>query len=230
MTRTGILGGVERDLGSAYGVPALDHMLESVGYAEFYGEWTHVRLLAHRYIAHNPGCRVILTQEFGGLNPYLVETMAQRMGVAAHFQLRRSFSLETTIDLVLQAAEEDMDSPVVVLDPYLYSPSDWRMYPKLTRLVGALRRLAQAAPLVVFNRPSRFAARLPEGGHFNRSSSQALFRVSGCAGRVGIHVNTMKHPARPREWTCIPYTEIYGYGDYATWRKWGAQRLLLEWL
>ncbi|MEM0120626.1 MAG: hypothetical protein QW514_05305 [Thermoprotei archaeon] len=218
--------------GVGFGVPLLDGLLEGAGYVEFYGEWGCVRLLAHRYLAYNVGCRLILTQEFGGISTYVLQSIARSLGRPPRVELRRAFSLEDTVEAILQTAAEDNYSPVAVMDPYLYAPTDWRKYSVLSRVVGALRRLARTRPVVVFNRPSKFAASLPEGGQFNRSSVNALYMVSRCRKRVGLHVEVKKHPAQPPRWVCVPYTEIYGYSGvgYDAWARWGGQRLLLEWL
>ncbi len=203
------------------GIAVLDGLITDSPFIEFYGEWSPVSLLMHRFVVENGG-DVILTQEFGGLNTYLIEKICRNVGKRAEARVVRSFSLDSTLDALRLAAESESQLAIVV-DPYLYSPGKWWEYAFLTKVTAELRRLAQLKSVVVFNRLSKFGKKTPEGGAFHSSSIFALVRITSL--KSVIHAALIKHPAQPVSRVDFTYAELYGAE-----RRWGEQRCLSEWL
>jgi hypothetical protein len=206
---------------SKTGIRALDEVLADTPFIEFFGDWSPVSLLAHRFMAQNSG-DVVLTQEFGGINTYLVERISKNIGEKPELRIVRAFSLETTIE-ALQLALESKSQLATVIDPYHYAPRDWREYSALTKITASLRALSLTKSVVVFNRSSKFGSKAPEGGAFHSSSVPVLIRVS--ASNRSLYATIVKHPALPQKRVSFTYTELYGLN-----KNWGEQRFLSEWL
>lgn len=202
------------------GIAGLDALLSDVGFAEFYGEWDGVSLIAHRFIAEN-GCDVVLTQEFGGINSYLLDKICKNIGKTPTFRVMRAFGLESTFEAIKEAANSASDV-VAVVDPFHFAPKKWFMYSDLTKIVAAIRGLAQNRLVAVFNRVTQFGKILPEGGLFHHSSVPAIVRVE--KERLGFAVQLMKHPSLSVKRVTLNYAQVYGVD-----KRWEDQRLLSEW-
>ncbi len=212
------------------GIPQLDSVVGEVpdGWiVEYYGDWGVVNALMHRVIALTAvefgGVAVVLTQEFGGLNPYLIVRLAKFFGggreVLEKVFVARAFKLEDTVAL-LEEAVEARPGRVVIVDPYLHLSSDPRTYWRATPITGYLRAFAASgSEVTVFNRVSKFGARLPEGGNFHHHSVHVLVSLT----RLGrsVRAELIKHPLKPYATTYFPLTDILKPPDRrATLLKW----------
>lgn len=201
------------------GIPDLDELLgggvERNSLTEFYSPSFNVlRLLYHRLILSLVGDGVISihAQEFSGLDPYLLRSMARRLGVdwnlvEANFRIARCFKVEDVLALVDAAAH--LSVPVVLIfDPFLHGGGpdlSWR-----------IRDLIKRATVVSINRGSTH----PRGGRYHSHTVHALIRMSPLG--EAVRVELVKHPSLPSSTTYITMGELMG--------EWGGQRPLLEWL
>ncbi|MCE4604398.1 MAG: hypothetical protein F7B20_05490 [Aeropyrum sp.] len=193
--------------------------------AEIYGSWRLVNSIMHKSIAclsREGPVAVILVQEFGGLDPYLVGRHAKILGGdLSRVLLSRAFKPET-IPHAIDSIPEGVRKAVVV-DPFLFAPDSPRDYWRLTPIVSAFKRaLGRGISIAVFNRETAFGRGfLPEGGKFHHHTLHAIARVSRCGAR-SLKLELVKHPHRPPAQTCIPSTEVGVH--------WDVQPRLLEWL
>ncbi|MCD6323674.1 MAG: hypothetical protein J7L55_01000 [Desulfurococcales archaeon] len=206
-------------------MPLIDRLASPVftGWiVEYFGDWGVVNLLMHRVIAANAagdGVAVVLVQDFGGFNPYLVRRFCMFFGTDfSKVVVSRAFKLEDAL-AALSAALREGFSRVVVADPYLHLPQDPRRYWEATPLTAGLRALAQGgAEVAVFNRVSRFGSYRPEGGNFHHHSTHVMIRFR--KGRRGIRVDLVKHPLKPEETVYIDVKDIYLPRSRPTLTKW----------
>ncbi len=205
------------------GLSALDELVGETDFLEFFGKWDTVNLLAHRFIVEHSGeVEVLLTQNFGAFDTYLLRRMGKNLGKRPEAEIARAFSLPSTVELLEGALSSD--APVAaVVDPYLFAPSDWRSYHLLTPITAALRHLAHTKPVVVFNRVTQFGKNVPEGGEYHLHTVPVLVEVS--ATPKAMLACLIKHPASPARRVWLPYPEIYGERVGRT----GVQRALTEW-
>jgi hypothetical protein len=203
------------------GIHTLDEALTHASFIEFFGDWSTVSLLAHRFVVENGG-DVVLTQEFGGMNTYLINKISKNVGKKPDFKIIRAFSLEGTIE-ALQLAFESESRTVTIIDPYYYAPKNWKGYSALTKITAALRALSLTKTVAVFNKLSKFGSKAPEGGAFHNSSVPVLIRVS--EGSRAAYATIVKHPALPQKKVSFTLAELYGLN-----KSWGEQRFLSEWL
>ncbi|MEM3670246.1 MAG: hypothetical protein QW767_00665 [Thermoprotei archaeon] len=203
------------------GIEKLDSLLNEITFAEFYGEWDCVNLLAHRFLAENGG-GAVLTQEFGGINTYLLSKINRNIGKSHSIQLVRAFGLDSTLEALNKSLSSDFET-VAVIDPFHYAPKKWFIYSDLTKITAAIRRLGQTKLVAVFNRSSQFSKLIPEGGTFHHSSIPAIIKVE--KGRLEIVARILKHPALESRTVRFSYAEAYGLD-----KRWSEQRLISEWL
>ncbi len=201
------------------GIPDLDELLgggiEENSLTEFYSPSFRVlRLLYHRLILSlvRVGVISIHVQEFSGLDPYLLRSMAKRLEVdwnlvEANFRIARGFKVEDVLALVDAAAH--LSVPVVlVFDPFLHGGDP--------HLSWKIRSLIERATVVSINRGSAH----PRGGRYHSHTVHTLIRMSPLGEAVRIEL--VKHPSLPGSTTYITMGELMG--------EWGGQRPLLEWL
>ncbi len=206
-------------------VPVIDELINPVfrGWiVEYFGDWEVVSLLMHRVIAANSvggGVAVILVQDFGGFNPYLVRRLCRAFGTDfGKVAVSRAFKHEDVL-AVMDVALREGFSKVVVSNPYLHLPSKPEAYWRATPLTARLRALAQGgAEVAVFNRISRFGRLRPEGGNFHHHSTQVMVRLA--RGRVGVRVDLIKHPFKPGGTAYVDLRDIYDPTPRTTLSKW----------
>ncbi len=183
------------------GVPSLDNLVqpvpESGWVVEFYGERRLAGLVGHHAIAEAARrglVAVVHVQEFGGLDPFLVQRLARARGASVdNILVARAFRLVDVPKLLADAVETGAKT-IVVVDPYLYSPATPIAYDRLTPLTAALRRAAGDALVVVVNRHSKFGRWRPEGGNFHHHSVHVMVRLH--TGSRGVLAELVKHPAK----------------------------------
>lgn len=202
------------------GLAELDRFVAGFSLVEIYGEWNTVSNLFHAVLSQTGG-DVILTQKFGGLDPYLVSRMSASRFSKPRIRLMRAFSTKDTIESLKRCAGESKE-PLFVVDPYLYSPKKWKEYSVLTPLTGALRETAKTRNVMVFNRVTRFGARSPEGGMFHASSLPVLIKVEPL--RRTLRFTVVKHPAFPNLTVHLDKRILSGE------TVWEEQLPLTEWL
>ncbi len=190
------------------GVRALDEMVGALPFVEFFGDWEAVKLLLHRFIVEHSGAlEILITQEFGALDTTTLRRLGRNLGVRPEATLSRSFSLQSTVEL-LRGALATEASVAAVVDPYLYAPSDPSGYGELTPITAALRALGGRKAVAVFNRISRFGRRAPEGGTYHHHSIPVIVELSANAAAVSARI--VKHPSLPPRRVLFSYAEIYG--------------------
>jgi hypothetical protein len=202
------------------GVDGLDRFVAGFSLAEIYGEWNTVNNLFHTVLSQTGG-DVILTQKFGGLDPYLISRMSAARFSRPRIRLIRAFSTKDTIESLNQCVGE-VKEPLFVIDPYLYSPKTWREYSELTPLTAALRDASKSRNVMVFNRITRFGSLSPEGGMFHASSIPVLIRVESL--RRTLRFTVVKHPALPNLTIHVDKRILSGE------TVWEEQLPLTEWL
>ncbi len=190
------------------GVRALDEMIGDLPFVEFFGDWEVVKLLFHRFIVEHSGeIEVLLTQEFGALDTTALRRLSRNLGVRPEASLSRSFSLQSTVELIRGALATEPPVAAVV-DPYLYAPSDPSGYGALTPVTSALRELGGRKAVAVFNRVSRFGRRTPEGGTYHHHSIPVIVELSASPSVLGARI--VKHPSSPPRRVLFSYAEVYG--------------------
>lgn len=205
------------------GVKALDDLVGGTSFAEFFGKWETVNLLAHRFIVENSGeVEVLLTQNFGALDTQLLRRMGKNLGKRPEAEIARSFSLVSTVEL-LRGALDSEPAVAAVVDPYLFAPKDWRGYGLLTPITAAMRQLATRKPVVVFNRATQFGSQVPEGGEYHHSSIPVIVELT--ATPKALLATLLKHPASPPRRVWAPVAELYGERVGSV----GCQTLLTDW-
>ena len=208
-------------------IPALDWLVSplSGGWAvEFFGDWSVVNVLMHRVAVVNAvsdRVAVVLTQNSGGLDPYLMARLVRILRTrCGEVLVARGFKVEDTLALFDKVLAEGFRK-VLVVDPYLHLPSDPKKYWLGTAVTAGVRKLIHSGvEVVVFNRVSRFGTRAPEGGSFHHHSIQVLVRLS--KGKLGIKAELVKHPMKPYTVTYFKPEDLLAPPT--------ARRTLLEWL
>ena len=209
-------------------LPVLDELIKPLpeGWVvEFFGDWDVIEVLLHRAaVALSAFGRVyvVFTQDFGGLNPYLMGRLSKvlRSDLSNVF-IARAFKVEDTLALLKEAAEEGVKE-VLIADPYLHLPNDPRKYWLGTAVTAGIRELVRSgAEVAVFNRVSRFGRFLPEGGNYHHHSIHVLVRLS--RGSVSVRADLIKHPLKPHVIKYFRFADLY--------RGSGASgRTLLDWV
>jgi len=208
-------------------VPALDHLVTPLpsGLAvEFFGDWSIVNVLMHRVAVVNAvsdKVAVVLTQDFGGLDPYLMTRLVRVFRArCGEVLVARGFKVEDTLALFDRVLAQGFQK-VLVVDPYLHLPNDPRKYWLGTAVTAGIRKLIHGGvEVAVFNRVSKFGTRAPEGGTFHHHSIHVLVRLS--KGRLGVRAELIKHPMKP-------YTVTY-FRPEDLLNPPTVRRTLLEWL
>ncbi len=201
------------------GIPDLDELLgggvERSSLTEFYSpSFGILKLLYHRLILSLVEEEVVAihAQEFSGLDPYLLRSMARRLGidwslVETNFRIARGFKVEDVLALVDAAAH--LSVPVMLIfDPFLHGGRpdlSWR-----------IRDLTRRATVLSVNRGSTH----PIGGRYHSHTVHTLIRMSPLGEAVKVEL--VKHPSLPSSTIYITTRELMG--------EWGGQRPLLEWL
>lgn len=196
------------------GIPQLDRLTEGVPshwVVEFYGDWKVVNALLHRAAVLNSGNGLViaLTQEFGGLNPYLINRLAKAFGMTTdNIFVARAFKLEDTVELL----KELRNSPVMtvfVVDPYLHTPQKPSGYWRASKITALIRTLVEKhrKEVTVFNRISKFGKYLPEGGSFHHHTVHVMIRLTLTASNRWVRAEIVKHPIRP--WTEVKFPKKY---------------------
>lgn len=215
---------------SLTGLPSLDALIEPLQWnwiVEFYGSERSVRIVYHHVVAEATRygrVAVVHIQEFGGLNPYLIARLAKvRRSSPENVLVARGFRLRDVPRLIDEAVDTGART-LVVVDPYLYAPRDWRMYSLLNRITGALRRASEKARVVVANRATRFnSGFLPEGGNYHHHSVHVIVRLD--PSRRGLIASLLKHPGKR-----VPLRTLVHLAEVAVAGRWVGQRPLLEYL
>lgn len=220
-----------RAVGLQTGVEELDRLLgggiEESSLTEFYSPDLRVlSLLYHRMavLAAQVGRVLALhMQDFGGLDPYLLRSMARRLQipwdvVESHLKLARAFKLEDAVNLLAKAQGESADF-ALVFDPYMHW--DWRRGWLATTMTWLLKSLTQDRTVVTFNRAleGRWS---PLGGSYHAHSVHALIRLEA-SRRSLVRAILVKHPSLPPGAAWFSLAELEGL-------SWGGRRLLSEWL
>jgi hypothetical protein len=184
-------------------------------------------LLYHRLavLAAEKGKTLSLyVQEFGGLDPYLLETMAERLSVPwavvdHNLRVARAFKFEDALELINSAIEEDFEF-LLVFDPYLHV--ELRDLQRVSRLTWLIKFPSKDKTVIVFNRPveKKFS---PLGGNYHAHSVHTLIRLDPMGKRGTVRIRLVKHPSIPPTSLLINKKELEGL-------KWEGQHLLLEWL
>ncbi|MDK2464105.1 MAG: hypothetical protein QI223_04980 [Candidatus Korarchaeota archaeon] len=216
------------------GVEGLDRLLgggiEERSLTEFYSPSVRiVGLLYHRIavLASAKGRTLAVhVQDFGGLDPYMLRSMARRIGadwrtVEENLMVARAFKLEDALDLLSRASREESEF-ALVFDPYLHV--DWREAWTATRLTQALRELAADRTVVSFNRCSLDGRGWsPLGGTYHAHSIHAVVRLDP-RPRGLVRATLVKHPSRPQasEWLTV--------GELGGASPWEGLPRLSEWL
>jgi hypothetical protein len=205
------------------GVKGLDELLSGASFAEFFGEWGSINLLAHRFVVEHSGeVEVLLTQNFGALDTYLLKRLGRNLGKKPEAEVARSFGLDSTVELI-RGAIDSAAHVAAVVDPYLFSPKDWSRYDLLIPITAALRELATKKCVAIFNRASQFSSRRPEGGEFHHSSVPVIVQIT--ATPKALNADLVKHPWSPQRRIWFTYAEVYGERVSGP----GKQTLLSEW-
>ena len=211
------------------GVYALDRFIDEVPsewIVEFYGSWEIVEALMHRVVAlnsDNSRVAVVITQEFGGLDPYRILRMVKtfRMG-EGEILFARAFKIEDTLALLELAVRKGFPR-VVVVDPYLHLGNNPREYWLATAITSRIRKiLARGSEVALFNRVSKFGEFLPEGGNYHHHTVHVLIRLS--RGHRSVKAELVKHPFRPYSVTYFSPAELFtppafGKGSLLTWLR-----------
>ncbi|BCU71469.1 hypothetical protein [Stygiolobus caldivivus] len=157
----------------------IDSILSSNERVEFYGGWDDVLFLAHRAVAASAPVNVVLVQEFGKFDPFLVKKFQRLLGNTSEVFIRRAFKAEDVKPTI-----ESFDKELIVIDPYFHGK-------KYTEITSSLRR-----EVWVFTREVRG---LPQGGAFNHHSMHVIVKVK--RSKWGFRFYLIKHPT-------MPYMEI----------------------
>jgi len=216
------------------GVDGLDRLLgggiEECSLTEFYSPSVRIVGLLYHRIAVLASARgrtlAVYIQNFGGLDPYLLRSMARRLGVGwqtveENLRVARAFKLEDALDLLSRASRGGSEF-ALVFDPYLHV--DWREAWTATRLTQAIRELAADRTVVSFNRCSLDGAGwLPLGGTYHAHSVHAAVRLDPRPGGL-VRATLVKHPSRP------PASEWLTAGELGGASPWEGLPRLSEWL
>ncbi len=216
------------------GVEGLDRLLggglEENSLTEFYSPSLRiVGLLYHRIaVLASAGGRTLAVhvQDFGGLDPYLLRSLARRLGVdwqavEENLRVARAFKLEDALDLLSRASREDSEF-VLVFDPYLHV--DWREAWTATPVTQLLRRLAADRTVASFNRCSLDGRGWsPLGGTYHAHSVHAVVRLDPHS-KGAVRATLVKHPSRP------PASEWLTVGELGGVSPWAGLPRLSEWL
>jgi hypothetical protein len=206
------------------GVKGLDELLSGASFAEFFGEWGTINLLAHRFVVEHSGeVEVLLTQNYGSLDTYLLKRLGRNLGKKPEAEVARSFGLDSTVELI-KGAFESAPPVAAVVDPYLFAPKRWSRYDLLVPITAALRQLANKKCVAIFNRATQFGSKKPEGGEFHHSSIPVIVQVSP-ATPAAMNADLVKHPWSPQRRIWFTYAEVYGERISGP----GKQTLLSEW-
>ena len=176
------------------GIESVDRLLEGNERVEFYGEWDVVLYLAHRAVAASAPVNVVIVQDFGLFDPFLVKRLQRAINNPGEVYVRRAFKAED-----VKATIESFDGEVIVIDPYHHGKS-------YTEITSALRRTVWAF--------TREVKGLPQGGAFNHHSMHVIVRVT--RGKWGYRFRFMKHPLLPDMEIPVSVEEIVN-GE--TWTK-----------
>ncbi|HIE23848.1 MAG TPA: hypothetical protein EYP68_06430 [Candidatus Korarchaeota archaeon] len=213
-------------------IKALDYLLgggiEEKSLIEFYSPDNRLlSLLYHRLavLAAERGKTLSLyVQEFGGLDPYLLETMAKRLSVPwevvdHNLRIARAFKFEDALELINSVIKEDFEF-LLVFDPYLHV--ELRDLHRASRLTWLIKFPSKDKTAIVFNRPveEKFS---PLGGNYHAHSVHILIRLDPIGKRGTVRIRLIKHPSIPPTSLLINKKELEGL-------KWEGQHLLSEWL
>lgn len=216
------------------GVDGLDRLLgggvEERSLTEFYSPSLRIVSLLYHRIAVLASTRgrtlAIHVQDFGGLDPYLLRSMARRLGVGwrsveENLRVARAFKLEDALDLLLRAWGEEVEF-ALVFDPYLHV--EWREAWTATRLTQLLRRLSLDGTVISFNRCSLDGRGWsPLGGTYHAHSVHVAVRLDP-RPRGLVRATLVKHPSRPGASVWVTVGEMGGASP------WGGLPRLSEWL
>ncbi len=169
------------------GVESVDRLLEGNERVEFYGDWDAVLFLAHRAVAASAPVNVVVVQDFGLFDPFLVKRLQRLLNNEGEVYVRRAFKAED-----VKATIESFRGEVIVVDPYHHRKA-------YTEITSALRRAVW-----VFTREVKG---LPQGGAFNHHSMHVMVRVS--RGKWGFRFRFVKHPLLPDFELPISLNELY---------------------
>ncbi len=213
-------------------IGALDNLLgggiEENSLTEFYSPDNELlSLLCHRLavLSAEKGKTLLLyIQEFGGLDPYLLKTMAERLSVSwnlvdTNLKIARAFKFEDALELVNSAVKENSEF-ILVFDPYLHV--EFHDLQSASRLTWLMKLPSNDRTVILFNRPieERFS---PLGGNYHAHSVHILVRLDPVGGRGTVKIRLVKHPSLPPTSALIKKRELEGL-------KWEGQHLLSEWL
>ncbi len=193
---------------------------------EFYGRERDLWSLMHRSIAclsRKGNVAVLVVQDFGGFNPYLVEKFARILGGdVSRIIVSRVFDRETTSQAG-SSIPEDVDY-FVIIDPFLYGASRLDEYWVNSRISGMISKVFHnGRSVLVFNRATRYGSHyLPEGGSLHHHIVHVLVRVKRLSGKKSLLVELVKHSFRRESRMILPLVEVD--------TVWVEQPLLLEWL
>ena len=154
------------------GIESVDRLLEGNERVEFYGDWDVVLYLAHRAVAASAPVNVVVVQDFGLFDPFLVKRLQRVLGNSGEVYVRRAFKAED-----VKATIESFEGDVIVIDPYHHRKN-------YTEITSALRRAVWAF--------TREVKGLPQGGAFNHHSMHVIVKVS--RGKWGYRFRFVKHP------------------------------------
>ena len=180
------------------GIENIDKILEGNERVEFYGNWEDVLFLAHRAVASSAPINVVIVQEFGKFDPFLVKKFQRITGNYGEIVIRRAFKAEDVKPTI-----DSFQGEVIVIDPYFHRKN-------YTVITSALRR-----NVWVFTREVNG---LPQGGAFNHHSMHVIVRVS--SSKWGYRFYIKKHPLMPELEIPISIEGIYRGEEYKGLLAW----------
>jgi len=213
-------------------IRALDNLLgggvEENSFTEFYSPDNRLlSLLCHRLavLAAEKGKTLLLyVQEFGGLDPYLLRAMAERLFVPwdlvdSNLRIARAFKFEDALELVSSAVKEDSRF-LLVFDPYLHV--EFHDLRDASRLTWLMKLPSADRTVILFNRPikEKFS---PLGGSYHAHSVHILLRLDPVGRRGTVKIRLVKHPSIPPTSVLVKRGELEGL-------RWEGRHLLSEWL
>ncbi|MGC8572500.1 MAG: hypothetical protein C0171_03325 [Caldisphaera sp.] len=210
------------------GIESLDSLLRPFNKGEIieiYGNWNIVLSISHVTIAslsRYGRVGVIYIQDYGNLDPYFIRKMVKILrGNFDNIYISRAFRRYDIPDLI--KGVEGLDS-LVIIDPYLFSPTSPLNYKLLTPITGAIKENSSKGIItIIFNRETSLGRFLPEGGKFHHHILHSIVRV--IPYRNGVEAVLIKHYAKS-----VPKASYISYKELGDERLWVGQHLLQEWL